>query len=374
VPYTRVTDPAKLQRLMAAALMITADVELPDLLRHVAQEAQSLVEARYAALGVLNPARTGLREFITVGLSEDEEARIGPRPVGRGVLGRLITEPKPLRLSRLEEDSGRYGFPPGHPPMTTFLGVPVRVRNDVYGNLYLTDKVGGGEFTDEDEALAEALALAAGVAIENTRLHDRIRVMSILDDRDRIARDLHDRIIQRVYAVGMNLQGAIRLHEREQVVERVSRAVDELDATITEIRSAIFELGESSLPAGLRQAVIELSDEFVATLGVRPEVRFEGAIDNTVPQNIGDHVLAVVREGLTNAGKHSGAEHFAVHIQVDDEVTVEIVDTGRGIDLPLTTPGLGLANLRDRAEKLGGTFEVHPNDGGGTRLIWSVPL
>ena len=359
---------------MAAALMITADVELSELLRHVVQEAQSLVEARYAALGVLNPARTGLQEFITVGLSEAEEARIGSRPVGRGVLGRLITEPKPLRMSSLEEDSGRYGFPSGHPTMTSFLGVPIRVRSDVYGNLYMTDKVGGNQFTDEDEALAETLALAAGVAIENTRLRDRLSVMSVLDDRNRIARDLHDRIIQRVYAVGMNLQGAIRLPEREQVVERVTRAVDELDTTITEIRSAIFELGETSLPAGLRHAVLELSDELAPTLGARPEVRFEGAVDNAVPQHVGDHVLAVVREGLTNAGKHSGAEHFVVNVQVTDEVTIEIVDTGRGIDLPLTKPGLGLANLRDRAEKLGGTFEVHPNDGGGTRLIWSVPL
>jgi signal transduction histidine kinase len=374
VPYTRVGDPAKLQRLIAAVLMITADVEQSDLLRHLVEEAQSLVGARYAALGILNPTRTGLEEFITMGLSEEEEARIGSRPVGRGVLGLLITEPKPLLLSHLEDHPNRYGFPPGHPPMTTFLGVPVRVRNDVYGNLYMTDKIGGGDFTDEDEALVEALALAAGVAIENTRLHDRIRVMSVADDRDRIARDLHDRIIQRVYAVGMNLQGAMRLPERDQVVGRVTRAIDDLDTTITEIRSAIFELGETSLPSGLRHAVLELSEELTPTLGSRPEVRFEGAVDNTVPQQVGDHVLAVVREGLTNAGKHSGATNFAVRIRVADEVTVEILDTGRGVGLPLTQPGLGLANLRDRAQKLGGTFEIHPVDDGGTRLVWSVPL
>jgi signal transduction histidine kinase len=359
---------------MAAVLMITADVEQSDLLRHLVEEAQSLVGARYAALGILNPSRTGLEEFITMGLSKAEEARIGSRPVGRGVLGLLITEPKPLLLSHLEDHPNRYGFPPGHPTMTTFLGVPVRVRNDVYGNLYMTDKIGGGGFTDEDEALVEALALAAGVAIENTRLHDRIRVMSVADDRDRIARDLHDRIIQRVYAVGMNLQGAMRLPERDQVVGRVSRAIDDLDTTITEIRSAIFELGETSLPSGLRHAVLELSEELTPTLGSRPEVRFEGAVDNTVPQQVGDHVLAVVREGLTNAGKHSGATNFAVRIRVADEVTVEILDTGRGVGLPLTQPGLGLANLRDRAQKLGGTFEIHPVDDGGTRLVWSVPL
>jgi signal transduction histidine kinase len=374
VPYTRVNDPEKLRRLMGAVLMITANVDLTDLLRHLVEEARTLVGARYAALGVLNPARTGLEQFLTVGLSEAEESLIGDRPTGRGVLGLLITEPAPLRLSHLEEHPGRYGFPSDHPPMTSFLGVPVRVRDEVYGNLYLTDKQGETAFTDEDEALAEALALAAGLAIENNRLHDRVLVMSVLDDRDRIARDLHDRVIQRVYAVGMNLQGATRLPERDQVIERVTRAVDDLDLTISEIRSAIFELSEAALPGGLRQAVLQLTEELSDSLGVRPQVRFEGAVDNSVPQHVGDHVLAVVREGLTNAGKHSRASRYEVTLGVTDRVVLELLDDGVGIDLPQSKPGLGLINLRDRAEKLGGTFEVHPREGGGTRLVWIVPL
>ena len=158
VPYARVNDPEKLRRLMGAVLMITADVELPICSVIWSRRPESLVGARYAALGVLNATRTGLEQFITVGLSEAEETQIGDRPAGRGVLGLLITDPEPLRLAHLEEHPGRYGFPPGHPPMTSFLGVPVRVRDDVYGNLYLTDKEGTVEFTDEDEALAEALA------------------------------------------------------------------------------------------------------------------------------------------------------------------------------------------------------------------------
>src|SRR5271163_4158293 len=331
---------------MGAVLMITANVELADLLSHLVEEAKSLVDARYAALGVLNETRTGLERFITVGLSDADEEKIGDRPSGRGVLGLLITEPAPLRLEHLEEHSGRYGFPPGHPPMTSFLGVPLRVRNDVYGNLYLTDKEGATAFTDEDEALAEALALAAGIAIENTRLHDRVRVMSVLDDRDRIARDLHDRVIQRIYAVGMSLQGAVRLPEREHVVERVSRAIDELDDTITQIRSTIFELGDAALPGGLRQAVLHLSVELEGTLGSRPEVRFEGAVDNAVPQQVGDHVLAVVREGLTNAGKHSGASSYVVALAVTDRLVLQVEDDGTGMELPMTQPGLGVTNIR----------------------------
>jgi signal transduction histidine kinase len=374
VPYTRVNDPEKLRRLMGAVLMITADVELPDLLRHLVEEARTLVGARYGALGVLNPARTGLEQFVTVGLSQAEEAKIGDRPVGRGVLGLLITEPAPLRLSHLEEHPGRYGFPDNHPPMASFLGVPVRVRNDVYGNLYLTDKENEAAFSDEDEALAEALALAAGIAIENTRLNDRVRVMSVLDDRDRIARDLHDRVIQRVYAVGMHLQGATRLPERDQVIERVERAIDDLDLTIVEIRSAIFELSEAALPGGLRQAVLQLAEELADTLGARPEVRFEGAVDNAIPQHLGDHVLAVVREGLTNAGKHAQASRYEVTVSVTDRVVIALLDNGSGIELPLSKPGLGLNNLRDRAEKLDGTFEIQPRVGGGTSVVWSVPL
>jgi signal transduction histidine kinase len=374
VPYARVSDPEKLRRLLGAVLMITADVELSDLLRHLVEEARTLVGARYAALGVLNPTRTGLEQFVTVGLSSDEESLIGARPAGRGVLGLLITEPAPLRLSHLEEHPGRYGFPANHPPMTSFLGVPVRVRDEVYGNLYLTDKQGEAGFTDEDEALAEALALAAGIAIENHRLHDQVLVMSVLDDRDRIARDLHDRVIQRVYAVGMNLQGSMRLPERDQVIERVSRAIDDLDLTISEIRSSIFELGEAMLPGGIRLAVLQLAQELTETLGVRPVVRFAGPVDNLIPQHVSDHVLAVVREGLTNAGKHSRASRYEVTLGVTDGLVLEVLDDGVGIELPQRNPGLGLINLRDRAEKLGGTFEIHPRDGGGTRLVWAVPL
>ena len=377
VPYTRVEDPQKLRRLMAAVLMITADVELSELLRDLVHEARSLVGARYAALGVLDATRTALEEFLTAGLTEEEAARIGPRPTGRGVLGLLITEPVPLRIANLADHPDRYGFPPNHPPMTTFLGVPIRVRGAVYGNLYLTDKQGGAVFTEEDEALAEAFALAAGIAIENHRLHERVRVMSVLEDRDRIARDLHDSVIQRVYAVGMSLDGATRLSDFDQVIERIARAVDELDATITDIRSAIFELGETAVPGGLRRSVLHLADTLTETLGVRPQVHFSGAVDNDVPQHIADHVLAVVREGLTNAGKHAGARHFVVDVAVDDtdRLTVEVIDDGIGIDLPLpASSGLGLVNLRERAKKLGGTFEIFPGPDAGTRLVWSVPL
>ena len=375
MPYTRVSDPEKLRRLLAAVLVLTSDVELPELLRASITEACSLVEARYGALGVLNERRTGLDQFLTVGLDEEEERVVGARPTGRGVLGVLITDPVPLRLNRISQHPDSYGFPPNHPSMTSFLGVPLKVRDEVFGNLYLTDKVGAEGFSDEDEALVEALALATGVAIQNHRLHERVRTLSVLDDRDRIARDLHDRVIQRIYAVGMGLAGAARLDDLPQVHDRVEHAVDDLDATISEIRTAIFELGDTSLPGGLRHAVIDLADELTPTLGMRAEVRFVGPVDNAVPPHVADHVLAVVREALTNAAKHAQASCCSVEISVDDDVVVEVIDNGKGLVVDqVGSAGHGLMNLRNRAEKLSGTFEILSVEGGGTRLSWTAPV
>lgn len=373
MPYHNVEDPAKLLRLIDAVLMIEAAVELPVLLRHLIEEACSLVDARFGALGVLNEARTGLEPFITVGLGDVEEEAIGARPTGRGVLGVLITDPTSLRLKDLGTHPDSYGFPAHHPPMKSFLGVTVRVRSVVYGNLYLTDKIGAREFTDQDQALAEALAVAAGIAIENTRLHERVRVLSVLDDRNRIARDLHDRVIQRVFAVGMSLQGAVRLSERDQIIDRVNKAVDDLDTTVTEIRTAIFELGNKAIAGGLRHSVLELTEEMASSLGARPEVTFNGAVDNAISQRIADSLLAVLREALTNAGKHAKATSYVVTISVDEDVSLEVQDNGIGIELPQAFgAGLGLVNLRSRAERLGGRFEILTGDD-GTRLLWRVP-
>jgi signal transduction histidine kinase len=360
---------------MDAVLMIEADIDLPVLLRHLVEEACSLVGARYGALGVLNETRTGLEEFLTVGLSDAEERAIGPRPTGRGVLGLLITDPETLRLADLTSHPDSYGFPDCHPPMTTFLGVPLRSRGEVFGNLYLTDKQGEDDFNEEDAALAEALALAAGIAIENTRLHNRVRVLSVLDDRDRIARDLHDRVVQRIFAVGMALQSAMRLPELGLVVDRVGKAVEDLDSTITEIRTTIFELGDSAIHGGLRHGVLGVVDELSPSLGSRPDVVFDGPIDTAIPEHIADHLLAVLREALTNAGKHARATKFMVTLRAGSELTLEVADNGRGFTpLLQDRTALGLSNLRGRAEKLGGTFEIQSNQGGGTRVIWCVPI
>jgi signal transduction histidine kinase len=374
VPYSRVNDPEKLQRLVAAVLMIAGDIALPDLLDHLVQEACSLVDARYGALGVLDSERTRLEQFLTVGLSETDEEAIGARPTGRGVLGLVITEPVPLRIADLSVEPKRLGFPQHHPPMKSFLGVPIRVRDEVYGNLYLTDKIGAEEFSDEDEALAEALALAAGVAIENTRLQGQVSVLSVLDERDRIARDLHDKVIQRIFAVGMNLQGAVRVPDATLVAAKVERAIEDLDATISEIRTAIFELGDGAPSTGLRQGVLAVVDEMTPTLRDRPSVIFEGPIDTLVSQPVADQLLAALREGLANASRHARATAYTVSVLVGESVVLEILDNGIGFDPAVVLKGRGLTNLQNRAESLGGKFELAPASAGGTCLIWSVPI
>jgi signal transduction histidine kinase len=375
VPYHQIEDPAKLRRLMAAVLSIEADLSLPVLLRHLTEEACSLVDAQYGALGVLDPSGQKLEEFITVGLTRDEESAIGPRPTGKGVLGLIISEPEPLRLDQLGEHAHSSGFPPNHPHMTTFLGVPVKVRDEVYGNLYLTEKRNGMQFSEEDEALVSALAGAAGIAIENARLHGQVRELALLEDRDRIARDLHDTVIQRLFAVGLSLQGTIRLANSSEVSERIGTAVADLDETIRQLRTAIFDLQFDAHHIGVRRSILDLAEEIGSAVGVRIDVVTSGPVDTAVTSDELEHLLATVREALTNVGKHARATKVALSLTVDDELVLTVADDGQGCDLTAVAPGSqGLKNMRNRAEKLEGSMVVEPNEGGGTRLVWRVPL
>ena len=258
VPYQLIEDPAKLRRVLEATLLIKGDLELPALLGHVIEEARSMTGARYGALGVLNDRATALAEFVTVGLDEETEAQIGERPTGQGVLGLLIAHPQPMRLADIGSHPASYGFPANHPPMTSFLGVPIKVRDEVYGILYLTDKIGWSEFTADDEALVGALALGAGIAIENTRLHQRVQEVAIFEDRDRLARDLHDTVIQSLFAVGLSLQSMAGAARAASMADRLNAAVTEIDSTIRRIRSAIYELGVAEISLGIRASLLSL--------------------------------------------------------------------------------------------------------------------
>lgn len=378
MPYEGIDDPVKLRRLMAAMLLIERDLDVEQLLEHLVEEARAMTGARYGALGILNEERTALAEFVTAGLTPEAEARIGSRPTGRGVLGVLITHPEPLRMADISSHPDSYGFPPGHPPMTSFLGVPVKVRDEVYGNLYLTDKIGWSEFTFDDERLVGALAVAAGIAIENTRLHSRVRELAVLDDRDRIARDLHDAVIQRLFAVGLSIQGMVKSAPSSELGSRLSRAVADIDDVIRQIRSTIFELGLGVDAGGLRGQVLVLLRELKPVVGTDVPVRFEGPVDAAVSHRVGDHLLAVLREAVTNVGRHARATEVSVMVRAEDGwCSVEVTDDGVGIagaDPSSAGGGLGLANLRARAAELGGEMAVEPAGDAGTRLCWRVPI
>jgi signal transduction histidine kinase len=372
-PFDRIDDPAKLRRLLQAILILDAELNLPVVLRRISEEARDLVDAQYGALGVLTEDGRALDQFLTVGLSQDEERAIGARPTGRGVLGTLIAEGRPLRLADLAQSPESFGFPPQHPAMTSFLGVPVRVHGEVYGILYLTNKRTAPEFSEDDEELVLALAMAAGVAIENARLHGIVRDRALTEDRDRIARDLHDSVIQRLFAIGLSLQGTARLVERPEAVMRIGEAIDKLDETIRQLRKAIFDIELTINKEGLHPKVLDLVHELRPVLGLLPQVSFGGPVDTAVNDSLAEEVLAVLREALTNVGKHARASQVVITIAAGEELRLVVADDGVGIG-DARAAGLGLKNLRQRAERLGGSVELGTSREGGTRLTWHVPL
>lgn len=367
--------PRALRQLLDAVVSVGADLDLSAVLERIIAAATELVDARYGALGVLDETKTHLARFLTVGIDDPTYRAIGELPKGHGILGRLIVDPKPLRLPDLREHPDSYGFPPHHPPMRSFLGVPIRVRQEVFGNLYLTDKRSAEVFSDVDEELVVALAGAAGVAIENARLHARVKELALVEDRERIARDLHDRVIQRLFATGLSLQGAVRLAERPEVATRIQGAVEDLDETVKHIRTVIFGLETSRVPGGgLRDQVLALAREAAGPLGFSPRVLFEGPVEAAVEERTGVELLATLREALSNAARHAGASLVEVEVAVGDDVVLRVRDDGRGLGEGTAGAGYGLRNMAERAEGLGGRFVIGPGGpGGGTVVEWRVP-
>ncbi|CAL9342431.1 Oxygen sensor histidine kinase response regulator DevS_DosS [Streptomyces sp. enrichment culture] len=534
----------RVHTLLDAVLTIGSDLDLDVVLRRITESAVAVVDAEYGALGVLGEEGR-IKQFITVGVDEDTIKAIGHYPEGQGILGLLIREPEPLRLADLGTHPESVGFPAGHPPMTTFLGAPVRVRERVFGNLYLTDKRGGAQFDDEDEAVLRTLAAAAGVAIDNARLYEdtrrreqwlaassdltrsllsgtdpdqvlhriaatvrslagadlvtvavpfdggdelvieaadgegaeRVRglvlppttlaakvyrsnerissgalseepqggggsagriglgpgfllplggnedargvlqvanlpgrqefseatmamisgfadqaalaleiaehrreadQLMVLSDRDRIARDLHDLAIQRLFASGLTLNSVLgRIADRPEVAERVQRVVDDLDDTIKTVRGTIYALRErdrSGARGGLRAQLLAETDQAAGVLGFTPALRMTGLLDTGVPAEHAGHLLAVLRETLSNAARHAHATQVEVTAETDGvRLRLRVADNGTGID-PAVTRRSGLDNLRRRATDLGGSFTLEPNDPTGTVVEWTVPL
>ncbi len=369
-------DEGRWEQVLAAVTDLSAGRDLDELIASIVQRACEVTGARYGALGVIDPdpGRHRLASFTTYGIDEETRARIGALPEGRGLLGHLIDHPHPLRLADLRDHPASVGVPPDHPPMGSFLGVPIHLGEAVYGNLYLAEKSEG--FDDLDERLVVALAAAAGVAIANARLYGALLAareehaqLAVYADRDRIARDLHDVVIQRLFATGLSLDRSSRRIEDPTASERVAEAIEEIDGTIREIRRTIFELGDrTDLDSAIRRVV----DAAAEALEHPPEVEIDGDLELLDPA-LGQHVLAVVREGLTNVARHARAERVSVVVRVDDDLSVRVTDDGRGIAVHPRRDS-GLRNLRERAHARGGSVAVTPLAHGGTQLIWRVPL
>jgi len=362
----------RLEELVDAVIAISAELTLERVLDRVLEGAVSLAGARYGALGVLAADGT-LAEFHTTGFAPEVAAAIGDLPHGHGILGVLIVEPKPLRLRDLNQHPDAYGFPPGHPPMRSFLGVPVVARGAVFGNLYLTEKQDADEFTAEDEKLVVAVAGAAGVAIENARLVAQVNEYAVLADRERIARDLHDLVIQRLFAAGMALQATARM-TAEPVSSRLISAVDELDTTIKEIRSTIFALQAPTRPgASLRADILHAASDAAGVLGFEPRLHFAGPIDLGVSVVVGEQLLTVTREALSNVARHANATEVTIDVSVNGDIVLRVTDNGRGMPAEPREQGNGLRNMRARAAALGGACTVEPHRPSGTILTWRVP-
>ena len=372
------------EALIQAGLVLASELSLPAVLQKMVELACVVADARYGALGVLGEDGR-LSDFITHGVTDNQRRAIGNLPVGEGILGVLITEAYPLRLQRIQDDQRSVGFPANHPPMTSFLGVPVSVRGRVYGNLYLTEKRDAPEFTLEDERAVVTLAAQAGVAIENARLFAEAQERLAIEARHRLAGELHDSVSQALFSMTLET-GAAQLAlqtEGTDLVDDVGRRLTRLreltENALAEMRALIFELRpealrEEGLPAAIRkhtQAVAARADLVIDV--ETPEHWLSLAAD------LEEQLYRTAQEALTNVVKHADARHAWVklHLAVGTPrgMLLEVSDDGIGFDPARSRPGhLGLKTMQQRVERLGGSLVVRSTPGNGTCIQALVPL
>ena len=365
--------------LDVATRAIAGLVSVDEVLQVIVDAVRPLVGARYAALGTVDDHAV-IERFITSGMDPETRASIGPLPRGHGFLGLIIRENGSFRIPDIARDPRRYGFPPHHPPMHSFLGVPVTIKGRSVGNLYLTDKAGGEEFTEADQALVETFARHAAIAIENARLHEQVQRLAILDERERISRDLHDGIIQSIYGVGLSLEDVPELmdDDPDEVVRRVERAIDSLHLAIRDIRNFIF---------GLRPELLEGTTLVVGLAAIVEELRHNSMIDVELvagplerepPAATTANLLGIVNEALSNVARHSGATRATVSAQDRQHgLVIAVTDNGRGFDPAVvgTLGHQGLTNMRSRATEMGAdlSFAAAPGGGVEVRVVLAAP-
>jgi signal transduction histidine kinase len=372
--------PGEVQAALDAAVRgIAGLTSVDDALQVIVDGVRPLVSAKYAALGIVDDAGR-IERFITSGIDDEARRRIGPLPEGHGLLGLIIREKRSFRITDINTDPRRYGFPPNHPPMTSFLGVPITIKGTPLGRLYLTDKIGSDQFSDEDLSLVETFALHAGIAMENARLHEQLQRLAVVDERERISKDLHDGIIQTMYAVGLSLEDvpALMDEDRPAAAARVEQAIDAIHLSIQDVRNFIFGLRPELLEgASLLVGLASLVEEYRHHMIVDLELRLPGALVEP-PEEVTGHLLAIVSASLSNVARHSRATRASVELTAQADgapLEVRIEDNGVGFD-PASIVKLGhqgLANTRERASLIGGAVTLDSQPGAGTRVTVRVP-
>ena len=362
--------------LDAAVRGIAGVLSAKRVLQLIVDRVRQLADAQYAALGIVD-GEGRITAFITSGISASARERIGDLPRGHGLLGLIVRENASFRIPDLNVDPRRYGFPPHHPEMRSFLGVPVSVRGASVGNLYLTNKLGRAEFSSDDQELVERFALHAGIAIDNARLHEQVQRLAVVEERERIGRDLHDGIIQRIYGVNLSLDDVPELvrTDPDEAARRVDQAIDSLNEAIGAIREFIYVLrppgsSASELPSSLQALVSEI--RLQSSLPV--EVHAEDVPG--VPGDDAAELLHIAREALSNVARHAGANRADISLELrDGELVMAVSDDGIGFDASVepVEGHRGLGNIRERATHLGGTLRIVSAPGLGTRVIITVP-
>jgi signal transduction histidine kinase len=369
------TGRAAVQALSDAIGGIAGVVTVETVLQLIVDRVRELVGARYAALGILGEDRRRIERFITSGITAEQRRLLGAPPQGHGLLGLIITEGHSLRIGDIAAHPASYGFPPHHPHMTTLLGVPVRLKNRIIGNLYLTDKVSGQDFTEDDQELTDLFALHAGIAIENARLHDAVQHLAVVDERERIGKDLHDGIIQSLYAISLSLEDVPEMMagDEEEAAARVDRAIDSLNAAIADLRQFVV---------GLRPEHVDRTDLTGLLAALVDQVRQNHIIDVDLdlPEEQIDldahgrgEMLHIAREALSNTTRHADASRVRLALALEDgNVRLEVADDGIGFDPDRPPPHghHGLANMRDRAQALGGSIDIRSQPGGTTIIVY----
>jgi signal transduction histidine kinase len=360
---------------IAEAVMRAAEAgTLEQVLAQIAFVTQQLIHARYTALGV--PDGTGsLRFFKVVGVTPAQIQAIGHYPVGRGLLGVIMHERQPLRLERMSDDPRSVGFPANHPRMDRLLGVPIALGPNLYGMLYLCDREDGEPFTEQDQWLVETLAGYAALAIAGVQLSEQTGRLVLLEERERVGRELHDGTIQSLYAIGMQLQ-LMRLSQPEPD-PTLPGIIHDLDNVIEDIRRYILNL---KVTAYEQQSLRDSLDDVVTRLHLPAELQVSIEAPSRqppFPPPVLESVCQIAYEALSNVIRHAHAQNVRL-ITNETESTFQLVveDNGSGFDMQATSgqDGLGLRNIQQRARILGGTIQIQSVPGAGTRLTLTLPL